>query len=533
MELKLNEIVSNADAFKSKNIALPSFDVAKMQADAKENPRWVHFGPGNIFRIFLARMADDMLADGEFWPITTAESFAVEEMKRQLWDHDLLTLSVILHPDNRRDLRVIAGIGEAIVCSEKFERLLEIFADPQMSTVTFTITEKGYAIRDAQGEFLPGVREGLAAPAIAAHSNAMVLLTGLLLHRYNEGAAPINLLSCDNLVDNGVTLRNTVLTIAKERLKNASVTNDFVEWLEDRTKVSFPVSVIDKITPRPTEPVSKYLSELGFSDMGLEVINRTEVAGFVNSEPVEYLILEDAFAAPRPPFEKYGAHVVDRETVDKFERMKVTGCLNPLHTALAIIGVLLGLETVDQGVTDPTVRALVDTLGYKEVMPVVADPKIVKPADFIDEVLNIRFANKALPDSLMRVATDTSQIISIRFGETVKEYIARDMDLDNLVAIPLFFASWCRYLLGIRDDGTPFDFAPDPLVDELHRHFADITLGSEFDVHQLLEPILSNSTMFGVDLSNTALAPRIEQYFWQMTRSTGVLRDIIEREFKD
>ena len=166
-------------------------------------------------------------------------------------------------------------------------------------------------------------------------------------------------------------------------------------------------------------------------------------------------------------------------------------------------------------------------------MPVVADPKIVKPADFIDEVLNIRFANKALPDSLMRVATDTSQIISIRFGETVKEYIARDMDLDNLVAIPLFFASWCRYLLGIRDDGTPFDFAPDPLVDELHRHFADITLGSEFDVHQLLEPILSNSTMFGVDLSNTALAPRIEQYFWQMTRSTGVLRDIIEREFKD
>lgn len=528
MELKLANIASNADSFENKGIVLPGFDVAAMQEEAKKAPRWVHFGPGNIFRIFLARMANDMLADGEFWPITAVESYAVEEMKRQLRDHDLLSVGVILHPDNRRDVRVIAGIGESVVCAEQFERLLEIFADPQMSTVTFTITEKGYSISDSSGNLSQAIRDSLGAPAIAPHPSLMMLLTGLLLHRYNEGGAPINLLSCDNLVDNGIKLRNSVLTIAKEWLKAAKVSQDFLAWLEDKTMVAFPVSVIDKITPRPTEPVSQYLSELGFTDMQIEVIGRTEVAGFVNSEPVEYLVIEDAFAAPRPPFEKYGAYVVERDTVDKFERMKVTGCLNPLHTALAITGILLGLETVDECVTDPTVRNLLNTLGYKEIMPVVPDPKIVKPSKFIDEVLNVRFANKALPDSLMRVATDTSQTLSIRFGETIKEYIARGMDLENLAIIPLVFACWFRYLMAIRDDGTPFVLAPDPMADELQTYFSKITLGSEFDAHEVLKPILSNSTIFGLDLAQTPLAQKIEQYFAQMTRSTEVLREVIQ-----
>ena len=72
-----------------------------------------------------------------------------------------------------------------------------------------------------------------------------------------------------------------------------------------------------------------------------------------------------------------------------------------------------------------------------------------------------------MPDAPQRIAMDTSQKLPIRFGETLKKYIARGLDKSNLVLIPLTLAGYARYLKGIQDDGTPFTPSPDPMLEEL------------------------------------------------------------------
>ena len=76
---------------------------------------------------------------------------------------------------------------------------------------------------------------------------------------------------------------------------------------------------------------------------------------------------------------------VDRETVDKVERMKVCTCLNPLHTAMSIYGCLLGYDLISAEMADEDIRGLITKLGHIEAMPVVVDPGVLKPGDFIAE----------------------------------------------------------------------------------------------------------------------------------------------------
>lgn len=118
--------------------------------------------------------------------------------------------------------------------------------------------------------------------------------------------------------------------------------------------------------------------------------------------------------------------------------MKVCTCLNPLHTALAIFGCLLSYTRIYKEMEDPELKVLVEKVGYLEGLPVVVDPKIINPKAFIDEVLTKRIPNPFMPDTPQRMGTDTSQKMSIRFGETIKAYInSKDLDVSELKFIPL------------------------------------------------------------------------------------------------
>ena len=86
-----------------------------------------------------------------------------------------------------------------------------------------------------------------------------------------------------------------------------------------------------------------------------------------------------------------------RETVEKVEKMKVCTCLNPLHTTLAIFGCLLGYHSISEEMKDTDLRKLVEEIGYTESLPVVVDPGILNPKEFIDTVLNILFQNHLCP----------------------------------------------------------------------------------------------------------------------------------------
>ena len=213
--------------------------------------------------------------------------------------------------------------------------------------------------------------------------------------------------------------------------------------------------------------------------------------------------------------------------------MKVTTCLNPLHTALAVYGCVLGYTLIADEMRDEQLNKLVHEIGPVEGMPVVTDPGILSPSAFVDEVINVRIPNPFMPDTPQRIATDTSQKLSIRFGETVKAYMRSDkLDVSDLKCIPLVFAGWIRYLMAVDDNGNHFELSPDPLLETVCPYAASVRLGDGTDTamaQALLKPLLTNKDIFGVNLIEAGLAELVCQYFAEMTKGPGAVRDVLEK----
>jgi fructuronate reductase len=293
--------------------------------------------------------------------------------------------------------------------------------------------------------------------------------------------------------------------------------------------------MIDKITPRPDAGVKAMLEKAGFEDTKGEITaKKTYVAPFVNSEETQYLVIEDQFPNGRPPLEKAGVMFTDRATVEKTERMKVCTCLNPLHTALAIFGCLLGYTKICDEMKDKDLVALIRRIGYREGLPVVTDPGILSPKAFLDEVINVRLPNPFMPDTPQRIVTDTSLKIPIRYGETIKSYLSSDrLEKSSLKMIPLVLAGWCRYLLGVDDGGKPFDRSPDPILNELTAMLSGVKLEQRGPFHEALRPILSNREIFGVDLYEAGLGDTVEADFAEMVSSKGAVRAALKKHLAD
>ena len=244
-------------------------------------------------------------------------------------------------------------------------------------------------------------------------------------------------------------------------------------------------------------------------------------------------MIEDKFPNGRPALEKTGVIFTDRDTVNKVERMKVTTCLNPLHTALAVSGCLLGYTLIRDEMKDEDLVKLIRRLGYQEGLPVVTDPGILSPKAFIDEVVEERLPNPFMPDAPQRIATDTSQKVGIRFGETIKSYLAENRPMDQLVALPLAIAGWFRYLMGVDDEGKAMPLSGDPLLEELRGMLAGIELGKPETCRDRLKPILSNTMIFGSDLTRCELGEKITGYFLEEIRSPGAVRETLKKHLTD
>ena len=531
----LDSELKNREQWEKAGIELPKFDREAMKAATKEAPQWVHFGAGNIFRAFPAALQQKLLNEGiEKTGIVVAEGYDYEIIKKAYQPQDDLSLLVTLKANGTIEKTVIASLAESLTVDRHDEadwaRLQEGFASSSLQMVSFTITEKGYSITGPDGDFRADVKADFAAGPDAADSYIGKLVS-LCHYRYTHGKTPLALVSMDNCSHNGDKLFAAVDAYAKAWTENGLAAEGFLAYIEDPAKVSFPWSMIDKITPRPDDSVKKMLSECGFEDTENIVTSKnTYVAPFVNAEEAQYLVIEDAFPNGRPALDKAGVIFTTRDTVERVERMKVCTCLNPLHTTLAVYGCLLGYTKISDEMKDADLVKLVEIIGYKEGLPVVTDPGILSPKKFIDEVLQIRVPNPFMPDTPQRIACDTSQKLSIRFGETIKEYIARpELDVTSLKFIPMVQAGWCRYLMGVDDEGNAFTVSPDPMYEELAPLVAGVKLGEACDVHQVLKPILSNAKIFGVDLYEAGLGEYVESIFAELIAGKGAVRATLKK----
>jgi fructuronate reductase len=529
--MKLNDVeLQNKVQWENIGVILPKFNRMTMFEQTKIAPEWVHFGAGNIFRAFPAVLQQNLLEKGLMQTgVIIAEGYDGEIIDKAFLPHNSLTLSVTLKGNGSIEKKIIGSVVQALRLdkSEDFAVLREIFATESLKMASFTITEKGYNLTGRDGDLLPDIAEDIArtfSPADVPKSYIGKLVVALF-ERYKKNL-PIALVSMDNCSHNGEKLFSAVSTFVEKWIYTDK---GFLDYINNPEKVSFPLSMIDKITPRPDEAISQMLEDVGFSDTTISITaKQTYIAPFVNAEETQYLVIEDVFPNGRPPFEKIkdsGVFFTNRETVDKMEKMKVCTCLNPLHTALAIFGCLLGYTKISEEMKDPDLVQLVKIIGYKEGLPVVVDPLIVSPKAFIDQVIKERLPNPFMPDTPQRIACDTSQKIPIRFGETIKAYMANPaLDTQNLRLIPLTLAAWVRYLLAVDDNGTAFQVSPDPLFEYLSTCLKGITLGEKSDFHTALEPILSDDKIFAVNLYQAGLGERVEALFAEFVSGVGAVR---------
>ena len=532
------ESLKDRAAWEKARIELPSFDIEKMREETRQKPRWAHIGPGNIFRGYIAELAQRLIESGELeCGVSVISTFDQQVISKIYEPYDSLALRVVMRPDGQLEKKVIASVGEVVRADgdypAEWERAKEIFTAGSLQLVSFTITEKGYHLKDMKGNYYPAVLEDFENGASgAAPKNGMAAVAALLLARWQAGAAPIAVVSMDNFSHNGDKLFEAVSTFAREWCERKKAPAGFLEYINDPEKVSFPWSMIDKITPRPNEKVSETLQSLGFESTELVITDKnTYIAPFVNTEGPQYLVIEDRFPNGRPSLETTGVRFTERATVDLVERMKVCTCLNPLHTAMAIFGSLLGFTSIASEMHDEAIVKLIKKIGYTEGMPVVADPKIFVPEDFIAEVITERLPNPYIPDTPQRIATDTSQKLPIRYGETIKQYLARpDLDINSLTAIPLVLAAWCRYLLAVDDEGNELTLSPDPLAEELRGYLKDISLGHTEKAEEALRPILSSERIFGTSLYTAGLADKVTEYFRRLSEGPGAVRRTLDAE---
>lgn len=534
--MKLSEQgLKNKEQWEQAGYQLPQFDREAVTAATKENPFWIHFGAGNIFRAFQANVVQKLLDAGELdRGLIVAEGFDYEIVQKMNRPHDEYSILVTLKADGNVEKTVVGSVVESCILdsadASEYERLKEIFRRESLQMVSFTITEKGYSLADSKGAFLPAVQADFAAGPERPVSY-IGKVTSLLYARYQAGTKPVAMVSMDNCSHNGDKLFAAVSTFAEKWTENGTANKEFLSYIKDKEKVSFPWSMIDKITPRPDASVEAILKADGVE--GLEPVitsKNTYVAPFVNAEECEYLVIEDAFPNGRPALEKGGLIFTERETVDKVEKMKVCTCLNPLHTALAVFGCLLGYHKISDEMKDSELKKLVETIGYQEGLPVVVNPGILDPKEFIGTVLRVRVPNPFMPDTPQRIATDTSQKLAIRFGETIKAYQAsKELDVADLKLIPLVFAGWLRYLMAVDDEGNAFSLSPDPLLDSVCPHVAGFSLGRAAGAEQALKPVLENEKIFGVNLYEAGLAQKVCGYFEELAAGRGAVRAVLKK----
>lgn len=394
-------------------------------------PGILHLGIGAFHRAHQAACIDQLLAGDPGWGIVGA-SLRSPAMAAALTPQDgLYTLAEL--GSGGMDTRIIGSVLGVIDASAEPARLTACLADPRIRIVTLTVTEKGYCnaggtLDEAHPDIAAEIADG------APRSVPGRLVAGLAARRA-AGAGPLTLLSCDNLSENGPTLRATLLRYAALRDPGLA------DWIAEHTRC--PATMVDRITPAMTEAdAAAIIARTGLAD-----------AAPVVTEPFSQWVIEDDFAAPRPDFSAAGAEMV--VDVRAHETMKLR-LLNGAHSTMAYLGQLRGHTFVSEAVADPGLRVRLIRTAEEEVFPTLSLPRATLDAYWA--ALLDRFANPALRHRLDQIAQDGSLKMPLRILGPLAEGRATGRSIDGLT---LALAGWIVWVGRRLASGLPL---ADPLA---------------------------------------------------------------------
>ena len=418
------------------DVRRPSYDRGALKAGV------VHIGVGAFHRAHQAPIFESFAERGDLrWGIIGA-SLRSAGVREALLPQDWL-YSLVVECGANRTTSVIGVLRGVVVAPEDPRRLVDAISSDQTHMVTVTVTEKGYKLDPASGLLLqddPGVRSDLADLSSPATVPGY-LAAGLKL-RKERGLPPITIVSCDNIAGNGGKLQASVTHIARNHDPRLA------EWIARHC--AFPETMVDRIVPATNDADVKLATlQLGLLDLAT-----------VRTEPFSQWIIQNRFAGPRPDLECAGVQITT--DLAPWEQAKLR-LLNGAHSAMAYLGGLAGIETVDAFVEQPWGSAFVRLL-WDELESTLAPPRDLDLAEYRRTLMR-RFANSALKHRLRQIAIDGSQKIPQRLLAGAADLLDRGRQPD---AIALAIAAWMRWQSGRDDLGQKFD-VDDPLASTTER----------------------------------------------------------------
>ena len=421
-------------------VALPSYDRSAL------TPGIVHIGLGNFHRAHMAVYLDDLFAQGldHDWAILGAGVRAGDaRMRDAMLAQDCLSTVIELDPSGHSARRVGAMVGFVPVQDDNAP-LIAAMTDPAIRIVSLTVTEGGYYVNAATGHFDPDaadIRTDAANPT--RPTTAFGAIIAALRARRAAGIAAFTVMSCDNLPGNGHVTAEAVTGLA--RLSDPA----FADWIA--ANVAFPNGMVDRITPATGPRERAVAATFGLGDDPVPV----------TCEPFRQWVLEDNFPMGRPALEKVGVTFTDQ--VHAFETMKIR-ILNGGHAIIAYPGGLKDIEYVHEDMADPTIRAFLDAVLSREVLPIVPPVPGMQLSDYKSLILK-RFSNPEIADTVRRLALDGSNRQPKFIIPSIRDVLASGGHAPGLT---LLSAMWCRYCAGTSDAGVVI--APnDPNWDVLNR----------------------------------------------------------------
>lgn len=421
-------------------VSIPSYDRSRLRSGI------AHIGVGNFHRAHEALYVDRCLHLGahENWAICgIGLSEGPEALAKATAFHEqdgLYTLTEF-SPDGAVSSRVIGAMLEYLHAPSDPELVVRKLADASIHIVSLTITEGGYNLDEASGEFLLDNTDVASDLAGNPLRTAFGLVVEALGRRRQAGLAPFTVMSCDNLRHNGDTARRAFTSFARAR------NPDLAAWIE--THVAFPNSMVDRIAPRVSQAERESLN----ARTGIE--DQLHVVG----ESFTQWVIEDRFSDGRPDFGAVGVEI--RRDVPAFESIKGR-MLNASHMLLSYPSLLLGYRYVHDAMRDELLSGFLDRFLSVDVIPLLQAPAGVSLDTYKEQILN-RFSNQAVGDQLLRIAHDGASKIPVFHTQTLRDLVGGGRDVRREA---FFLACFQRYLKGVDDQGKRFEVREPQLSDQ-------------------------------------------------------------------
>ncbi len=449
------------------NVRRPGFDPASLGRGI------LHLGCGAFHRAHQAvatqRAIEAQGGEGLRWGIASA-SMVRRVTPSQLIPQDGLYTVLERGVEGVR-AEIVGTLREVLHAPSALRGLPDRIADDKTQIVTMTITSPGYLLEPSSGRLQKDHLDVLHDLRHQENPRSAIgaVVYGLRKIRQNGGNPPV-IISCDNIADNGSTLRRAVSSFAAMR------DDGLASWIE--TNVRFPNTMVDRIVPATTNADREEAAALlGLYD-----------AAPVSAEPFLQWVIED-FDGGRPLWEAAGARFVS--DVKPFEVAKLR-LLNGTHMLLAYLGALAGFKTIAETMADPLFAAFTEAFMLREQGPTLGMPDAELHA-YAMQIMG-RLRNPAIRHDVARIGRNGSAKMATRLMRPLRQNLLEGRGGPCTI---LVLAAWIRWF-ALRDTRGTHVQLIDPKKDEMK------SLCEETGEDHLLqaEAFLSIEEIFGPKMPN-------------------------------